>query len=103
MRKPVQLSREAREELLDAAGRYGAERAELKQQFLVAVDDALERVARYASHLAAITRPNESPVVKRVLMARFPYAVYFLELPRTLRVIAVAHEKREPRYWLSRR
>jgi len=52
MSKLVRLSREAREELLEAARRYGAVRPELRQDFVAAVDDVLADVVRYAQHLA---------------------------------------------------
>jgi hypothetical protein len=57
-------SRQAREEVLEAAKRYGEQRPELK---------------------------------------RFPYSVYFIELPSRFRVLAFAHARRKPRYWLKRR
>jgi hypothetical protein len=30
---------------------------------------------------------------------RFPFSVYFIELPTRLRVLAVAHGRRRPFYW----
>jgi hypothetical protein len=40
--------------------------------------------------------------VKRVFMKRFPYSVYFIELPTRFRVLAFAHARREPFYWKDR-
>jgi len=103
MSKPVRLSREAREELLEAARRYGAVRPELRQDFLAAVDDVLADVVRYAQHLG--TPPGVDPAlgVKRVFMKRFPYSVYFVELPTRFRILAFAHARRRPFYWRDRR
>ena len=103
MTKPVLLSRVAREELLLAAKRYGLERGDLRAQFLRAIDDALERVAKYAPHLAMSSSEYGEFSIKRVRVRRFPYDVYFFELPKVLRVIAVAHQQRAPKYWQARR
>lgn len=33
---------------------------------------------------------------------RFPYSIAFIELPTVVRVLAVAHERRRPGYWVGR-
>jgi plasmid stabilization system protein ParE len=40
--------------------------------------------------------------IRRALLARFPYALVFLVREDEVRVLAVAHAKRRPGYWLSR-
>ena len=40
--------------------------------------------------------------VRRALLPRFPYALVFLELQTEIRVLVVAHAKRNPDYWLNR-
>ncbi len=102
MSKPVRLAREAREEVLEAARHYGEEQPELRVEFLGAVDEALERLVRLASHLG--TPPGIDPTlgVRRVFMQRFPFSVYFIELPTRFRVLAFAHARRRPFYWRDR-
>jgi len=41
-------------------------------------------------------------VIRRALLPRFPYAVIFMDLGEHIRVLAVAHAKRRPGYWLGR-
>jgi hypothetical protein len=36
------------------------------------------------------------------LVPRFPYAVVFIDLGTEVNVLAVAHAKRRPGYWLNR-
>jgi hypothetical protein len=43
-----------------------------------------------------------SVVVRSARVAGFPYSVAFVELENELRVIAIAHDKRKPGYWLKR-
>ncbi|MCP4594404.1 MAG: hypothetical protein GY842_27045 [bacterium] len=40
--------------------------------------------------------------VRRASLSRFPYALVFIELDEEIRVLAVAHDKRRPGYWLDR-
>jgi hypothetical protein len=75
MSKPVRVSREAREELLEAARRYGEYRAELRADFLAAVDEALADVVRYAHHLGSPPGIDPTLGVKRVFMRRFVLGV----------------------------
>jgi plasmid stabilization system protein ParE len=100
--KPIRLSRAAREEVLEAARWYGDREPELRADFLTAVDEAIDRVARYAHHLGPAPSSDPSLGVKRVFMKRFPYAVYFVELPTRIRVLAFAHARRKPFYWRER-
>jgi hypothetical protein len=36
------------------------------------------------------------------MLPRFPYGVVFVELTKEVRIVAVAHAKRRPGYWLDR-
>ena len=50
-----------------------------------------------------MTRPvPEEPRARRVFLARFPHAVVFVDTGEAYLVLAVAHLKRRPGYWLSR-
>jgi plasmid stabilization system protein ParE len=102
MSKPVRFAREAREEVLEAAKRYGQQRPELRAEFLESVDDAIARVLQYAPHLGSPPGIEPSLGVKRVFMKRFPYSVYFVDLPTRYRVLAFAHQRRRPFYWRGR-
>jgi plasmid stabilization system protein ParE len=102
MSKPVRFAREARHEVQEAARWYGQQRAQLRGEFLTAVDEVVDRLVRLARHLG--TPPGIDPGlgVKRVFMKRFPYSVYFIELPTRFRILAFAHARREPFYWKGR-
>jgi toxin ParE1/3/4 len=102
MTKPLRLAKEAREELHEAARRYGAERPELRAEFLGAIDEAIDRLVRLAPHLGSPPGIDRALGIKRVFVKRFPFSIYFIELPTRFRVLAVAHAKREPFYWRNR-
>ena len=103
MTKPVRLAREARDELHEAARRYGEVRPELRAEFLAAVDEAMTRLVRMARHLGSPPGIDPALGVRRVFVTRFPFSVYFVELPTRYRVLAVAHARRRPFYWRDRR
>jgi toxin ParE1/3/4 len=103
MTKPVRLAREARDELHDAARRYGEVRPELREEFLDAIDEALTRLVRMARHLGSPPGADPSLGIRRVFVERFPFSVYFIELPTRFRVLAVAHARQRPFYWRDRR
>lgn len=103
MTKPVRLAREARDELQAAARWYADQRPELRLEFLAAIDEALERLVRLAPHLGAAPGIDPALGVRRVFVTRFPYSLYFIELPTRYRVLAVAHARRRPFYWRDRR
>jgi plasmid stabilization system protein ParE len=39
---------------------------------------------------------------RRFVLERFPFAIYFRELPSGVQVLAVAHGHRKPGYWKNR-
>ena len=89
---------EAAEEIQAAVDWYEARSAGLGREFMRAI-----RVG-----LAAIERqPAQFPVVhgeiRRVMLRRFPYALYFVTEPAPVAVIACAHHRQHPHRWQSRR
>lgn len=39
---------------------------------------------------------------RRILLRRYPFSIMFRKTPESTEVIAVAHTRRRPGYWLSR-
>jgi len=68
--------------------------------------DELDRViALIGTRPKSFARLRDTPPdleIRRALLPRFPYLVIFIELADELRVLAVAHGKRRPGYWLDR-
>lgn len=95
---PVIFHADAEAELEAAADYYEGQKRGLGSAFEAAVEDALGRVARmpraFALHGAAGLR--------KCLVRRFPYTVYFLDRDADIWVAAVAHQSREPDYWRGR-
>ena len=63
--------------------------------------DELDRVVRLVKTYLLASVEIE-PEIRRCLFARFPYSpIYGIE-DKTIVVIAVAHARRSPRYWVDR-
>jgi len=95
--KKVAFHPEAGRELLAAARYYEAQAQNLGVEFLEAVELACSRLTDHPE----VGRPFGARL-RRVLVARFPFAVvYRAEADRTL-ILAVAHLRRKPGYWRAR-
>jgi plasmid stabilization system protein ParE len=46
--------------------------------------------------------PMANHGARKFLLQRFPFAVFYRELPLGIQVLAVAHGRRRPGYWKSR-
>lgn len=102
MTRPLVVEPEARQELEDAVWWYEQQRSSLGRRFLAAVELALEQVAGFPGTGARVPHVSPDLPVRRMAVAGFPYHVVYLETSAELRVLAVAHDRREPGYWLER-
>ena len=98
----VRLSQEAVDELAEAAAWYGARRPGLGLEFLAEVERILPMVDDSAASFPRLLDLPVDLVIRRALLPRFPYAVIFMDLQTEVRVLAVAHARRRPGYWLDR-
>ena len=100
--KPVRLAPEAVEELADSAVWYESRQPGLAAKFLDEFERTLVLItSRPASFPRFLDMPPDLDI-RRALLPRFPYALVFMELGGEVRVLAVAHVKRQPGYWLNR-
>jgi plasmid stabilization system protein ParE len=100
--KDVRLSEEAIDELLEAAVWYRARRPGLESEFLAEVDHVLPLIGSSPTSFPRLLDLPDDLLIRRALLPRFPYAVIFIDLGEHVRVLAVAHAKRRPGYWLDR-
>ena len=93
----VIFTQAARRETTEAQDWYEAEANGLGRRFRQAVDVVVERVS---------TNPRQFPVVlrnvRRALLRRFPYSLFFILENETVLVIACFHASRDPMQWQKR-
>lgn len=98
MRKPVIVRAEAEADLTQAYQWYEQQVRDLGGEFLLRVDAVMAAIERNPQLYPVVYKG----VIRRALMRRFPYGVFFIEGERSVSIIAVAHAKRNPRVWQGR-
>jgi plasmid stabilization system protein ParE len=94
---------EASSELREAARWYEARRPGFGLAFLAAVDDAIEMVVTWPNSGAPVAGAVDDLIVRRARVHGFPYHVGYLHADDEILVLAIAHNRRRPGYWTSRR
>ena len=90
---------EAELELIDGALFYAREaNAELGLAFIAEFERALGVLCTYP-RLGPVWRSS----TRRFPLRRFPYSIIYQVKPEEIRVIALAHQRREPGYWRGRK
>ena len=102
MTAAVRFVHEAVKEVDDAVLWYEDQREGLGLAFLAALDRAIESITRRPQAAALIDGVAEGLEIRRISIRRFPYFVAYLVLDEAIVVLAVAHERRRPRYWSDR-
>ena len=87
----------ANREVDDAVQWYEAREEGLSREFL----DELDRVVRLVRFYPYAGLQIE-PEIRRWLFTRFPYSLVYGIDGETIVIIAVAHQHREPNYWIDR-
>jgi len=97
MSLPLVFHPAVQDEIEDAHQWYEQQQAGLGEDFLAALDEALNRMQQMPEVHQVIYRD-----VRRALPRRFPYGIYYRIHADRLEVIAVQHSRRDPAHWQSR-
>jgi toxin ParE1/3/4 len=87
---------EAERDIEDAFSWYEEKRAGLGSDFLLCVEEGFAKILR-GPEIYPVVHKN----VRRILIRRFPYAIFYITEHYGLVVLAVAHASRDPRKWQS--
>jgi plasmid stabilization system protein ParE len=94
----IRFHPEAEREFFDAISWYDHQRKGLGAEFLLCIDESIERIK---------SNPQMYPVVhkqiRRIVVRRFPFAVFFEDKESEIRIIGIFHSRRDPDYWKSRK
>lgn len=94
---PIQIQPGAFADAVEAATWYEAQRPGLGVEFILQLDAAIESATEFPEGYAVQYRE-----ARRVLMRRFPYAVYFVFDNGVVEVFAVLHQHADSSTWQSR-
>ena len=95
--REIRFHPKASDEAFQSARFYEQKRAGLGMEFFSELD-------RTASHIQTnpFRPPADKDQVRSWRLQRFPFRVYYVADPEIIRVLAVAHLRREPGYWRQR-
>lgn len=87
---------EAEADMTDAALWYESQRSDLGEEFLAEVEVA---IGKAFANPRQFRRLRRHPEVRRVLMMRFPYRIFYVLRPDAVVVFRVLHDARNDREW----
>jgi plasmid stabilization system protein ParE len=96
MKRTVSFLPEALKDLTETQRWYASREPGLGQAFAEAIAEAVERIV-----LDPATFPCVHGAVRRLVVRRFPYAIYFRDVGNEILVLAV-HGRQDPRRWQDR-
>ncbi len=97
MKRPILAHPSVDDDLVEAARYYAAIDPDLAEDLLTRVEDAKRRIAATPKMHRIIWRD-----VRRTLVGRFDYGVFYRVLADHVQVLAVYHMKRDPAGWQQR-
>lgn len=95
----LEIIPQAQQDILEVARHYKQQRPGLDEEFLEEIDDAVAEVVANPA-----TFEQVRPGIRRYLVRRFPYGIYY-RMPdeNTVRIIVVRHHARRPGYGMRRK
>jgi plasmid stabilization system protein ParE len=94
MNLPVVINPLAEEDIAEAKAWYNRQRDGLGDEFLEGVDEALNQIGQWPKLSRKVHQE-----LRRKLVRRFPYGIFFRIDDTQITVVAVYHCKRDPRGW----
>ena len=91
---PVVYRRKVGRDLAGGFRYYEGQSEGLGEMFLTAVDSAFDAIERYPEMFSRVHGE-----VRRAVLSKFPYAVFFRVEPKRVVVLTVLHTARDPKLW----
>lgn len=99
--KPIIIHTEAIAELDGAIAYYDKQKVGLGLDLLVEVEQAIGSIQQNPN-LGAVHNVKKVTGVRRYVLQRFPFLIFYAELETLIWIVAIAHGKRKPNYWMQR-
>jgi len=94
MKRKLIVRRRAESQAFHARDWYESQLKGLGLRFVDELDVAIQRAQQNPQHYQAVYRE-----IRRVLLRRFPYAVFFVAEPGRVVVLAILHQYEDPAKW----
>ncbi|KJS17299.1 MAG: hypothetical protein VR69_05570 [Peptococcaceae bacterium BRH_c4b] len=97
MMSPLIVRPEAEEDIKEAYLWYEGQRLGLGEDFLLCVEEGLAKIQRNPEMYTIVHRD-----IRRILIRRFPFGIFYIASSEKLVVLAVLHGQRDPNRWKER-
>jgi toxin ParE1/3/4 len=91
--KPIRISPEAESEIESSTKYYHDQSSGLENLFLDIIKASIEKIQK---------NPRRYPLIdtyiRRMIVQRIPFNIYYKEYPNEIVVLAIGHQKRKPGY-----
>ena len=97
MSLPITFHRAASAEFIEASAWYESKRFGLALEFMAEIDRCISLASEHPLQHAVVHNN-----IRRVVVHRFPYSIYFRAEEHRIVVLAVFHGSRNPAIWQTR-
>ena len=84
-------------ELDDAFEYYNLQASDLGKKFVDEVLETIEIISKYP-----LSYPKNSESTRKAVLRKYPYNLIYSLFKDKIYIIALAHQNREPEYWIDR-
>ena len=91
------LTEEAEKDLDDAYQWYEEQETGLGKEFIRCIDTKIAEIKRFPLHHQVV----QSEQVRRALIKRFPFSIYFVKEKALITILTILHQKKRPDFWKS--
>jgi toxin ParE1/3/4 len=96
--KTVVIHSKARKELDHSIFYYEGQKAGLGLDFLSEIEQVIGKIRQNPN----LGTAYKTAGLRRYVVQRFPFIVFYAELDKFIWVVAITHGKRRPNYWSTR-
>ena len=97
MKPGISTHRDARVEFREALLYYRNADIAVATEFFAFYERAVEQIIA-----APLSNPQVVGTIRRKLLSKYPFSIFYRFSGERPRILAIAHHKRKPHYWLGR-
>jgi plasmid stabilization system protein ParE len=98
MAHSLKLRKRAIQDLGEAYDWYEQQRTDLGEEFLLSTEDAFQVIQQNPELFTEMY-----PSIRKYNLRRFPYSVYYRIFKKSIAILAIYHQSRNPKRWQKRK
>ncbi len=91
----IEITAEAEQEISEVVQWYAAQDRQAAEVFKTIVFESVDIISQSPLSWAQVSDDG----VRRFVLPRYPYKLFFAVMGNTVKILAVAHNRRTPDYW----